>query len=74
MEKFLPRNHCLLHIQAEQHWESGLIRNAKLVDILPYKPNVSPEAMAAFIAEGTKVWADVTDADAWLAELRGDSA
>lgn len=62
----------LLHIRAEENFSTGELRGHRLVAFTPYKPDVSPEAMAAFIAEGTKAWADVADADAWLADLRGN--
>ena len=61
----------LVHIMAEENFNTGQLRGHRLVAFTPYKPNVSPEAMAAFVAEGTKAWADVTNPDAWLAELRG---
>ncbi len=61
----------LLHIRAEENFNTGELRGHHLVAFTPYKPDVSAEAMAAFIAEGTKAWADVADPDAWLADLRG---
>ena len=61
----------LLHIRAEENFNTGALRGHRLVAFTPYKPEVSAEAMAAFIAEGTKAWADVADPDAWLADLRG---
>lgn len=61
----------LLHIRAEENFNTGELRGHRLVAFTPYKPDVNAEAMAAFVAEGTKAWAGVVDADAWLAELRG---
>ncbi len=62
----------LLHIRAEENFNTGELRGHRLVAFTPYKPDVSPKAMAIFIAEGTKAWADVADTNAWLADLRGN--
>ena len=61
----------LLHIGAEQNFKTGALRRHRLIAFTGYNPNVSSEAMAAFVEEGTKAWADVPDTDAWLSELRG---
>jgi hypothetical protein len=61
----------LLHIAAEENFQTGELRAHQLIEFTVYEPNVSAEAMSSFVAAGTKAWSGVADPDAWLAELRG---
>ena len=37
----------------------------------PYAPSYDEEELEAFIEKGSRAWADVPDAAAWVRELRG---
>ncbi|MEI6168696.1 MAG: hypothetical protein WCS52_16055 [bacterium] len=62
---------ALLHVSAEQHFQTGEMRNIRLISFMDYQPTYNEEALNRFAAEGTKVWADVPDAAKWVREVRG---
>ena len=64
---------ALLRVRAEQHTRTGELRNVRLLDFEDYDPGYNEQELAKFIEEGTKAWADVPDAAAWVRDLRGGS-
>jgi hypothetical protein len=64
---------ALLRVRAEQHTRTGELRNIRLIDFQDYDPNYNEKDLEKFIEEGTKAWADVPDASAWVRDLRGGS-
>lgn len=60
-----------VRITAEQNIRSGKLRNERLVEIVGPRPSYNPSDLDAFVAAGTKAWADVPDAVAWVREQRG---
>ena len=64
---------ALLRVRAEQHSRTGELRNVRLIDFEDYNPGYNEQELEKFIEEGTKAWADVSDAAAWVRDLRGGS-
>lgn len=64
---------ALLRVRAEQHNRTGELRNIRLIDFEEYDPSYNEQELEKFIEEGTKAWADVPDAAAWVRDLRGGS-
>ncbi len=62
---------ALLHVRAEQHYQSGDLRNVQLIAFMDYKPSYDEDALDKFASKGAKAWADVSDAAGWVRELRG---
>lgn len=61
----------LLHVRAEQHFQTGELRNIQLISFVDYQPVYDEEALNRFAAKGAEAWADVPDAAKWVRELRG---
>jgi hypothetical protein len=61
----------LLHVVAEQHLNSGRLRNVRLVRVKEYSPSYDEAALDRFAAKGREAWRDVPDAAAWVRDLRG---
>lgn len=64
----------LLRVEADQHFKTGELRNLRLLSFEDYQPGFDESALDMFVAAGTKAWADVPDAAAWVRELRGARA
>ena len=62
---------AVLHIQAEQHFTSGELRNVRLLSFVDYQPRYDEESLNRFAAAGAKAWSDVPDAAQWVREQRG---
>jgi hypothetical protein len=62
---------ALLHVQAEQHYKTGELRNVRLISFMDYQPGYDQTALDRFAANGAKAWADVPDAAQWVRETRG---
>jgi hypothetical protein len=64
---------ALLRVQAEENSRTGELRNVRLIDFAEYDPGYDEQEVEKLIEAGTKAWADVPDAAAWVRELRGGS-
>jgi hypothetical protein len=62
---------ALLHVRAEEHFQTGELRNVHLLSIVDYKPVYDEKSLERFAAKGDTAWADVPDAAGWVKELRG---
>lgn len=60
-----------VRIAAEENMRTGRLRNERLIEFVGPRPSYAPSDLDAFIAAGTKAWADVPDAVAWVREQRG---
>jgi len=65
---------ALLHITAEENLITGKLRNYKLLEFDAYQPSYDEAEVNLMVERGTKAWADVPDATAWLETLRGNHA
>ena len=65
---------ALLHITAEENLITGELRNYKLLKFDTYQPSYDEAEFNLMVKRGTKAWADVSDATAWLETLRGNRA
>ena len=61
----------LVHVTAEENLITGELRNYHLLEFVDYQPAYDEDELNQMIEKGTKAWADVTDVEAWLEELRG---
>lgn len=61
----------LVHVTAEENLITGELRNYHLLEFVDYQPIYDEDELNKMIEKGTKAWADVTDVEAWLEELRG---
>lgn len=64
----------LVRVSAEQHHKTGQMRRLRLLSFEDYEPRFDETALASFVAAGTRAWADVPDAVAWVREQRGGGA
>jgi hypothetical protein len=64
---------ALLRVRAEQNIHTGDLRDLHLMEFADYEPRYDEAVLNNFIEAGTKAWADVPDAVAWVRELRGGS-
>lgn len=62
---------ALLHVRAEQHFQTGELRNVQLISFVDFRPVYDEQALDRFAAEGAAAWADVPNAAKWVRELRG---
>ncbi|MEI8325068.1 MAG: hypothetical protein WCH44_06810 [Betaproteobacteria bacterium] len=62
---------AMLRIKAEYNVLTRDLRNARLVEFVEYSPTVDEEALARLTRRGAAAWRDVSDATAWVDELRG---
>jgi len=60
-----------VRIAAEQNIRSGKLRNERLIEFVGEAPSYDPSDLNAFIEAGTRAWADIPDAVAWVREQRG---
>ena len=64
----------LVRVSAEQHHKTGKLRRLRLRSFEDYEPHFDEAALTAFVTAGTRAWADVPDAAAWVREQRGGGA
>ena len=64
---------AMLRIKAEYNVLTRELRNARLVEFAEYAPVIDDEALARLTCRGAAAWRDVSDATAWVDELRGGS-
>ncbi len=62
---------ALLHIIAEENLITGELRNHELLEFSNYQPSYNEDRFNLMVERGTKAWADVQDAAAWLQMQRG---
>lgn len=62
---------AMLRIKAEYNVLTRELRKARLVEFVEYAPAVDEEALARLTRRGAAAWKDVSDATAWVDELRG---
>lgn len=62
-----------LHVTAEENLMTGKLRNYHLIDFLDYQPSYDDDEFNLMVEKGTKAWADIPDATAWLEDLRGNN-
>lgn len=60
-----------VRIKAEQSTRTGKLRNEQLIEFVGEVPAYNPAEIDSFIETGTRAWADVPDAVAWVREQRG---
>ncbi len=65
---------ALLHVTAEENLLTGELRNLRLLAFEAHQPSYDDDEFKRMVERGTKAWADVPDATAWLEELRGGQA
>lgn len=63
---------ALLHVTAEENLLTGELRNLNLLAFEPHNPRFDEDEFNRMVERGTKAWADVSDATAWLEALRGN--
>jgi hypothetical protein len=61
----------LVRVEADQHAQSGELRNLRLLSFENYRPAYDESALDRFAERGRQAWADVPDAAAWVRKLRG---
>ncbi len=64
---------AMLRIKADYNVLTKELRNARLVEFVEYAPNVEEGDLSRMTRRGAIAWKDVTDATAWVDELRGGS-
>lgn len=64
----------LLHVTAEENLFTGELRNLHLLAFEDHEPRYDVDEFNLMVERGTKAWADVPDATAWLETLRGSQA
>lgn len=62
---------ALLHVTAEENLHTGELRKLRLLAFEPYAPAYDEDEYKRMVERGTRAWADVKDAAAWIEELRG---
>ena len=70
-----PQNYLYRTVQvriaAEQNIRTGKLRKERLIEFVGQAPSYDQSELDAFTEAGTKAWADVPDAVAWVREQRG---
>ena len=61
----------LLRVRAEQHLQTGTLRNARLIEFVDHGTDFDAGAFAAMVEKGRKAWADVENPTQWVEDLRG---
>lgn len=64
---------ALIHVAAKQNPKTGELNDYRLLDLRAYGPKVDDAKLQALFEKGAKAWSDVSDAGAWVEELRGGS-
>lgn len=62
---------AMLRIRAQYNVRTRDLRDARLVAFVEYVPRFDDAEMARLTRRGTEAWKDVTDATAWVEDLRG---
>lgn len=62
---------AMLRIRAQYNVRTRELRDAHLVEFVEYAPRFDDAEMARLTRRGTEAWKDVTDATAWVEDLRG---
>ncbi len=62
---------AMLRIKAEYNVLTRDLRNARLVEFVEYAPSVDEDELVRLTRRGANAWRDVSDATAWVDELRG---
>lgn len=62
---------AMLRIRAEYNVLTHELRHARLMEFVEYAPRVDEADMARLTRRGVQAWKDVSDATAWVDELRG---
>jgi hypothetical protein len=62
---------ALLHVTAEQNLQTGELRKLRLLAFERYAPSYDEGEYKRMVERGTRAWADVKDAAAWIDNLRG---
>ena len=65
---------ALLHVTAEENLLTRELRNLNLFDFEVHQLSYDDGEFNLMVERGTKAWADVPDATAWLETLRGNQA
>ncbi|MGZ5070598.1 MAG: hypothetical protein ACXWF8_13990 [Methylobacter sp.] len=65
---------ALLQVTAEENLVTKKLRNLRLLDFEAHQPSYDEDEFNLMVERGTKAWADVPDASAWLETLRGGQA
>lgn len=65
---------ALLHVTAEENLLTRELRNLNLLAFEDNQPSYNDDEFNQMVERGTKAWADVPDATAWLENLRGNHA
>ncbi len=65
---------ALLHVTAEENLLTRELRNLNLLAFEDHQPSYDDDEFNLMVERGTKAWADVPDATAWLEVLRGNQA
>ena len=60
-----------VRITAEQNIRTGKLRNEKLMEFVGQASSYDAAELDVFVEAGTRAWADVPDAVAWVREQRG---
>jgi hypothetical protein len=60
-----------VHVRGEERLDTGEFRNLELIEFIDHSTDYDEAYLEALIEKGTRRWADVPDANAWLRELRG---
>lgn len=62
---------AMLRIKAEYNVLTRELRNARLIQFVEYAPRVDEDELLRMTRRGANAWKDVSDATAWVEELRG---
>jgi hypothetical protein len=63
---------ALLHVSAEENLLTRELRNLNLIAFEDNQPVYDDDEFNLMVERGTKAWADVPEATAWLENLRGN--
>lgn len=62
---------AMLRIKADYNVVTRDLRNARLIEFVEYAPRVDEDELARLMRRGAVAWKDVSNATAWVDELRG---
>lgn len=65
---------ALLHVTAEENLLTKELRNLSLLAFEDHQPSYDDDEFNLMVERGTKAWADIPNATAWLEALRGNHA
>lgn len=64
---------AVLRVKAEYNVVTRELRNARLLEFVSYVPKIDEDELARLSRRGAAAWKDVSDAAAWVDELRGSA-